>query len=128
MKLAKSILLEDEEVLDPAMNKPYKTVMWLATKQTKTVPLLQELPDSSLKDLQFWMYDHVTSQVVIVCENAEYRIMDTKDLMCFGENDIKLLAQTQIRSDPKYEVCAKSYTGAIALICCSSYGRVSGQE
>ncbi|MFS7998938.1 hypothetical protein Hanom_Chr12g01159941 [Helianthus anomalus] len=78
MKLAKSILLEDEEVLDPATNKPNKTVMWPATKQTKSVPLLKELPDNSLKDL----------------------IMDTRDLMCFGENDIKLLAQTQIRSDP----------------------------
>ncbi|KAM0071350.1 hypothetical protein Hdeb2414_s0001g00024061 [Helianthus debilis subsp. tardiflorus] len=60
MKLAKSILLEDEEVLDPATNKPYKIVMWPATKQTKTFPLLKELLDNILKDLPFRMYDPIT--------------------------------------------------------------------
>ncbi|MFS8001980.1 hypothetical protein Hanom_Chr13g01196691 [Helianthus anomalus] len=84
MKLAKSILLEDEEVLDHATNKPCKTVMWPATKQTKTTPLLKEYPDNSLKDLKFWMYDPVTGQA--------------------------------IKSYPRYEVCAKRYTGAIAQI------------
>ncbi|KAM0006465.1 hypothetical protein Hdeb2414_s0172g00822361 [Helianthus debilis subsp. tardiflorus] len=91
MKLAESILLEHDDVLDPVTNKPFTTVMWPATKQTKTVPLLKELPNNSLKDLQFWMYDPVTGQAVIVCENIEYRITDAKDLMRFGENDIKLL-------------------------------------
>ncbi|KAJ0735218.1 hypothetical protein HanPI659440_Chr11g0429621 [Helianthus annuus] len=114
MKLAKSILLEHEGVLDPATNKPFKTVMWHATKQTKTVPLLKELPDNSLKDMKFWMYDSVTGQAVIVCENTEHRIVDAKDLMRFRENDIKLLAKTHIRSDHQYEVCAKSFN-------CSDY-------
>ncbi|MFS7930492.1 hypothetical protein Hanom_Chr04g00344961 [Helianthus anomalus] len=114
MKLAKSILLEDEGVLDPTTNKPYNIVMWPATKQTKTVSLLKGLPDNSLKDLSFRMYDPVTGQDVIICDNVEYRIMDTRDLIRFGENDIKLFAQTQIRSDPQYEVCAKSFTGSIA--------------
>ncbi|MFS7938777.1 hypothetical protein Hanom_Chr05g00443761 [Helianthus anomalus] len=94
MKLAQSIIQEDEEVVNPATSKPYKTVVWPATKQTKSVPLLKELPDNSLKDLQFWMYDPITSQVVIVCDNTEYRFLDTRDLMFFGENDIKLLAKT----------------------------------
>ncbi|MFS7933962.1 hypothetical protein Hanom_Chr05g00385931 [Helianthus anomalus] len=116
MKLAQSTIEEDEEVLDPATGKPYKTVRWPATKQTKTVPLLKELPDNSLKDLHFWMYDPITGQAVIVCDNVEYRFLDTRDLMCFGENNIKLLAKTQIQSDPQYEVCAKSWTGAIAQI------------
>ncbi|MFS7894604.1 hypothetical protein Hanom_Chr00s001874g01688661 [Helianthus anomalus] len=98
MKLAQSIVEEDEEVVDPAIGKPYKTVRWHATKQTKTIPLLKELLDNSLKDLQFWMYDPITN------------------LMCFGENDIKLLAKTQIQSDPQYEVCAKSWMGAVAQI------------
>ncbi|KAF5809750.1 hypothetical protein HanRHA438_Chr04g0171191 [Helianthus annuus] len=115
MKLAQSIVQEDEEVVDPATGKPYKTVKWPATKQTKTV-LLKELPDNSLKDLQFWMYDPIIGQAVIVCDNAEYRFLDTRDLMCFGENDIKLLAKTRIQSDPQYEVCAKSWTGAVAQI------------
>ncbi|MFS8001827.1 hypothetical protein Hanom_Chr13g01194921 [Helianthus anomalus] len=60
--------------------------MWLATKQTKTVPLLKKLPDNSLKDLKFWMYDSVTGQAVIVCEKAEYMIADAKDLMSFCDN------------------------------------------
>ena len=62
------------------------------------------------------MYDPVTGQAVIVCDDAEYRFLDTRDLMCFGENDIKLLAKTQIQSDPEYEICAKSWTGAVAQI------------
>ncbi|KAF5772309.1 hypothetical protein HanXRQr2_Chr13g0575361 [Helianthus annuus] len=37
MKLAQSIVQEDEEVVNPATGNPYKTVMWPATKQTKTV-------------------------------------------------------------------------------------------
>ena len=84
MNLAQSTIVEDEEVLDPATDKPYKIVRWPATKQTKTVPLLKEVPDNSLKNLQFWMYDPVTGQAVIVCDDAEYRFLDTRDLMCFG--------------------------------------------
>ncbi|MFS7962723.1 hypothetical protein Hanom_Chr08g00729911 [Helianthus anomalus] len=38
------------------------------------------------------------------------------DLLCFGENDIKLLSKTQIQSDPEYEACAKSWAGAGAQI------------
>ncbi|MFS7953519.1 hypothetical protein Hanom_Chr07g00619641 [Helianthus anomalus] len=116
MKLAQSIVQVDEEVVDPATGKPYKTMKWPATKQTKTVPLLKELPDNSLKDLQFWMYDPIIGQAVIVCDNAEYRFLDTRDLMCFGENDIKLLAKTRIQNDPQYEVFAKSWMGAVAQI------------
>ncbi|MFS7912743.1 hypothetical protein Hanom_Chr02g00133461 [Helianthus anomalus] len=116
MKLAQSTIKEDEEVLDPSTGKSYKIMKWPATKQTKIMPLLKELPDNSLKDLQFWMYDPVTGQVVIVCDNVEYRFLDTRDLMCFGENDINLMSKTQIQSDPEYEVCAKSWTGAVAQI------------
>ncbi|KAM0041767.1 hypothetical protein Hdeb2414_s0011g00370141 [Helianthus debilis subsp. tardiflorus] len=61
MKLAEAFLLEHEDVLDPATNKPYTPLMWTATKQTKIVPLLKELLDNSLKDLQLWMYDPITS-------------------------------------------------------------------
>ncbi|MFS7927048.1 hypothetical protein Hanom_Chr04g00304341 [Helianthus anomalus] len=90
MKLAQSIVWEDEEVVNPAIGKPYKTVIWPATKQTKTV--------------------------VIVRDNVEYMFLDTRDFMCFGENDNKLLAKTQIQSNPQYEVCAKSWIGAVAQI------------
>ncbi|MFS8008003.1 hypothetical protein Hanom_Chr14g01267601 [Helianthus anomalus] len=62
------------------------------------------------------MYNPVSGQAVVVCDDAENRFMDTRDLMCFGENDINLLAKSQIQSDPKYEVCAKSWTGAVAQI------------
>ncbi|MFS8005880.1 hypothetical protein Hanom_Chr13g01242581 [Helianthus anomalus] len=62
------------------------------------------------------MYDPVTGQAVIVCANEEYRVTDVKDLMHFGENDIKLLGRTQIRSDPQCEVYAKNFTSAIAQI------------
>ncbi|KAF5807012.1 hypothetical protein HanRHA438_Chr05g0237871 [Helianthus annuus] len=60
MKLAQSTIEEDEEVLNPITGKPYKTVRWPATRQINTVPFLKELPDNSLKDLKFWMYDPLT--------------------------------------------------------------------
>ncbi|MFS7918109.1 hypothetical protein Hanom_Chr03g00197001 [Helianthus anomalus] len=107
MKLAESTIEEDEEVLDPAPGKPYKSVKWPATKQTKIVPLHKELPDNSVKDLQFCMYDPITGQDVIVCDNVEYRFLDTRDLMCFGENDINLSANTQIQRDRQYEMYEK---------------------
>ncbi|MFS7936962.1 hypothetical protein Hanom_Chr05g00421911 [Helianthus anomalus] len=116
MKLAESKIVEDAEVLDPATGKPYKTVEWPATKQANTVPLLKELPDNTLKGFKFWVYDQVSGQAVIVCDDVEYRFIDTRDLMCFGENDINLLAKSQIQSDPEYEVCAKGWTGAVAQI------------
>ncbi|MFS7913762.1 hypothetical protein Hanom_Chr02g00145481 [Helianthus anomalus] len=98
MKLVESFLLEHEDVLNHSTNKPFTIVMWPPMKQTKTVPLLKELPDNSLNDLKFWM------------------VTDAKDLMCFGENDIKLLGRTQTRSDHQYEVCAKNFTASIAQI------------
>ncbi|MFS8001232.1 hypothetical protein Hanom_Chr13g01187901 [Helianthus anomalus] len=116
MKLAQSIIQENEEVVNPATGNPYKTMMWPATNQAKTVPLLKKLPDNSLKDLQFWMYDPIRGQAVIVCDNVEYRFLDTRDLMCFGENDLTLLAKNRIQSDPQYEVCAKSWTSVVARI------------
>ncbi|MFS8002789.1 hypothetical protein Hanom_Chr13g01206211 [Helianthus anomalus] len=98
MKLAQSIVEEDEEVLNPATGKPYKNVRWHVTKETNIVPLLKELPNNSLKDLKFWMYDPLTGFNV------------------FGENDIKLLAKTQIQSDPRQEVMAKTWTSGVAQI------------
>ncbi|MFS7967574.1 hypothetical protein Hanom_Chr09g00787311 [Helianthus anomalus] len=53
------------------------------------------------------MYDPISGQVVLVCENDEYRVADVHDLMRFGENDIHLIGRSQIQSDPQYEVCAK---------------------
>ncbi|MFS7951433.1 hypothetical protein Hanom_Chr07g00595121 [Helianthus anomalus] len=77
MKLAESSIEEDEEVLDPATGKPYRIVKWPATKQTNTVPLSKEVPNNTLKDFQFWMYDPISGQAVIVCDNAEYGFIDT---------------------------------------------------
>ncbi|MFS7983176.1 hypothetical protein Hanom_Chr11g00971471 [Helianthus anomalus] len=62
------------------------------------------------------MYDHISGQAVVVCDDVEYRFIDTLDLMCFGEKDINLLAKSQIQSDPQYEVCAKSWIGVVAQI------------
>ncbi|MFS7905252.1 hypothetical protein Hanom_Chr01g00045501 [Helianthus anomalus] len=60
------------------------------------------------------MYDPISGQAVVVCDDAEYRFIDTRDLMCFAEKDNNLLAKSQIQSDPQYEV--KSWTGAVAQI------------
>ncbi|MFS7936908.1 hypothetical protein Hanom_Chr05g00421291 [Helianthus anomalus] len=45
-----------------------------------------------------------------------YRVADVRDLMRLRENDIKLLGRMQIKSDLKYEVCAKNFTDGIAKI------------
>ncbi|MFS8034980.1 hypothetical protein Hanom_Chr17g01587601 [Helianthus anomalus] len=86
------------------------------TKQTNTIPLLQDLPDNSLQDFMFWMYDLVSGQVVIFCKHDEYRVVDFRDLMRFGEKDIHLLGRSQIQSDPQYKICAKSFLARIAQI------------
>ncbi|KAL9992264.1 hypothetical protein Hdeb2414_s1195g00991031 [Helianthus debilis subsp. tardiflorus] len=116
MKLAQSFVLEHEDILDHSTNKPFKTVMWPPTKLRKTVPLLKELLNNSSKNMQFWMYDPVIGQAVIVCATEEYRVADVKDVMRFGENDIKLLGRKQIMSDLQYEVCAKNFTAEVAQI------------
>ncbi|MFS7947253.1 hypothetical protein Hanom_Chr06g00546031 [Helianthus anomalus] len=65
--------------------------MWPQTKQKKTVSLLKDLPDNSLHGFKFWMYDPVSGQAVIFCENKEYKIADVRDLMRLGEAGIHLL-------------------------------------
>ncbi|MFS7929798.1 hypothetical protein Hanom_Chr04g00336661 [Helianthus anomalus] len=103
-------------------------VMWHPTKQTKNVPLLKELPNNSLKDLQFWMYDPVTGQVVIVCATKEYRTAGVKDLIRFGENDIKLLGRH--RSEVILSMKSVLRTSQLRLhrLHCSSYGMDNDQE
>ena len=49
-------------------------------------------------------------------ETDEFRVFDVKDLMTLHYEDIQVLAQNQIESDPDYEVCAKAFTGAVASI------------
>ncbi|KAF5812802.1 hypothetical protein HanRHA438_Chr03g0101941 [Helianthus annuus] len=114
MNLQKSFVKVHKDVIDPSTKKPLKTVMWPPTKSAKTVLLLKYLPNNNLHEFKFWMYDLVSGQVVIVCENEEFRIADVRDLMHFEETDIHLLGRSQIQSDPQYEVCAKAYTAGIA--------------
>ncbi|MFS7917176.1 hypothetical protein Hanom_Chr03g00185991 [Helianthus anomalus] len=68
--------------------------MWPPTKSAKTVILLKYLPNNNLYEFKFWMYDLVSGQVVIVCENEEFRIVDVRDLMHFEETDIHLLGRS----------------------------------
>ncbi|MFS7997552.1 hypothetical protein Hanom_Chr12g01143101 [Helianthus anomalus] len=103
MNLQKSFIKVYKDVIDPSTNKPQKTVMWPPTKQTKTIPLLKDLPDNSLHEFKFWMYDPVS-------------VVDVHDLMRFGENDIHLLGRSQIQCDPQYEVCVIAFTAGVAQI------------
>ncbi|MFS7903624.1 hypothetical protein Hanom_Chr01g00026231 [Helianthus anomalus] len=52
----------------------------------------------------------------IITEEQSIRIPDTLDLMSFHEEDILVLNQNQIRTNDKYEECAKSWTSAVGNI------------
>ncbi|KAM0000678.1 hypothetical protein Hdeb2414_s0012g00384611 [Helianthus debilis subsp. tardiflorus] len=128
MKLAESFLLEYEDVLDPSTNKPFTTVIWPPTKQNKTVPLLKELPNNSLKDLQFWMYDPITGQAVIVCENTEYRVAGAKDLMRFGKMTSSFWQELRLWVILSMEFVLKTSQLRLLRLCCSSYGQDNARE
>ena len=130
MVTAASGVRTHKDVIDPSTGKPLKTVVWPPTQKAKVIPLPADLHDGSLSDFKYWCYDPVQSEAIIVCGNVEYRVMDTSELMRFGESDIKVLAQHQIQVAEDFEVCGKTFTAAVSQIVSSEMwaGNRTGAE
>ncbi|MFS7928256.1 hypothetical protein Hanom_Chr04g00318661 [Helianthus anomalus] len=69
-----------------------------------------------LKNFKFWAYDPKIAEVVIVPEDQSIRIPNSYDLMSFHEEDVLILTNHQIRTNEKYEECAKAWTSVAANI------------
>ena len=111
MKIASSFLKKAKGVRLPLTNKTVVNVMWPPTDKVKSVPISKPLSDGSLHIMQFWVYDEATSTVVIRMEKTQIRLIDLKDLLKFGEHDIKKLASKQIMTDNLiFEPAAKAFT------------------
>ncbi|KAK1424308.1 hypothetical protein QVD17_19635 [Tagetes erecta] len=70
------------------------------------------------------------SEAVIACCNFEYKVMDTSELMRFGESDIKVLAEHQNQVVEDFEVCGKTFTAVVSQIVSSEIwaGNRTGAE
>ncbi|MFS7984983.1 hypothetical protein Hanom_Chr11g00993021 [Helianthus anomalus] len=89
------------------------TVIWPPTDKEKAIPAAPKFPKGVLKKFKFWAYDPKMGDSVIVTEECAYRLADTLDQISFHEKDIKVLNENQIRTNEQYQVCAKSWTGAM---------------
>ncbi|MFS7977594.1 hypothetical protein Hanom_Chr10g00905841 [Helianthus anomalus] len=69
-----------------------------------------------LKNFKFLAYDLKMAEAVIVTEEQSIRIPNSYDLMIFHEEDVLILTNHQIRTNEKYEECAKAWTSVAANI------------
>ena len=67
--------------------------------------------------MELWVYDEATASLVIKLKKNQYRIVDPKDLLNFGEHDIQTLSNFQIIVEIKlFEAIAKAFTSMLATI------------
>ncbi|CAI9302845.1 unnamed protein product [Lactuca saligna] len=117
MKTASSFTKKANDVIDPHTNKTMVNVMWPPIKQAKKILLPIRLPEGTLDSMQFWVYDESTALTVINLKKSQYRIVDPKDLLKFGERDIRTLPHFQIILENElFEVVGKAFTRMVATI------------
>jgi hypothetical protein len=121
MPTAESFLKKAKGVIDPSTGKTFVNVMWPPTNKLKRIPLSDAIPDGSLDKMQFWTYDNATATVIIRLDKGQIRLVDHRDLLKFGEKDIKTLSKFQIIADSDDEVCAKQFTSMVASIIRTGY-------
>ncbi|MFS7993073.1 hypothetical protein Hanom_Chr12g01089801 [Helianthus anomalus] len=101
MKYTQSYLNKNRGVYDRHTGKTVKSVV---------------SPPSVLKNFKFWAYDPKMGEGITDAEEAPYRLANTHDLINYHEEDLHVLSKNQIQTNEKYEICAKSWTGAIANV------------
>ena len=117
MSTAESVLKKDRGRRDPQTGKRLKKVVWPATAKVKLIPMPAPIADGALSEFEFWYFDGVTAVAVVRTRTHQYKLIEPRDLLKFGENDIKLLARTQIKvPEPIFEEAAKEFTKYAALI------------
>ncbi|CAI9279204.1 unnamed protein product [Lactuca saligna] len=83
----------------------------------KTASSFNKKANDTLDIIKFWVYDDATTMVVIKLKKNQFRIIDPKDLLKFGECDIYTLLNFQIIVENElFEAAAKAFTGMVATI------------
>ena len=91
--------------------------MWPPTTNAKKIPITQHLPDGSLNDLLFWVYDEVTTTMVIKMKKDQIRLVDPRDLLKFGEHYIHTSSKHQLLVENEmFEAAGKDFTNMLATI------------
>ena len=91
--------------------------MWPATKQVRQIPLLQNHPDGSVKNMLYQVINDTTASAVIKLQYGCILLYDKSDLLQFGRWDIHQLVLDQIKVvEDIYEPAAKEYTSMVATI------------
>ena len=117
MKTAESFLKTSKHVSDPSTKKKIKTVMWPPTKQLTKIPIIKTFCDGSLRNMLYWVYDEAMALIVIKFEKGSFRLIEKKDLLEFGKEDIHTLAGHQIICEQEVlEPAAKEFTSMISDI------------
>ncbi|MFS7999318.1 hypothetical protein Hanom_Chr12g01164661 [Helianthus anomalus] len=116
MKTVVSTLRRNPGVRDAHTKRTVKSVIWPPNDKEKTIPIARKFAKGILKNLHFWACDPKMAETVTVTQEQSIRIRDTLDLMIFHEEDILILNQHQIRTNDRYEECAKSWTSAVGNI------------
>ena len=116
-KTAASTVVELEGVRDGKTGKKFKNVMWPPTDKEKIIPIPRPLPDGSLREAIFWVYDDVTTTAVVRLPKTHIRLVEPKDLLKFRLDFITRLSKMQIMCpNNPFEEAAKDYTSMIATI------------
>ncbi|MFS7919541.1 hypothetical protein Hanom_Chr03g00213851 [Helianthus anomalus] len=116
MKTVESEIRRNPSVRDPFTKRTVKSVIWPPTDKEKIIPISRKFAKGILKNFNFWAYDPKMAEAAIVTEEQLIGIPDTFDPTSFHEEDILVLNQHQIRTNNKYEECAKSWTDAVTNI------------
>ncbi|KAI3754619.1 hypothetical protein L1987_54406 [Smallanthus sonchifolius] len=85
-------------------------------KMKTTESKLKRSKVNTLRDFQYWTYDPITIEALIVTDQAKYQILDPFDLSKFSEQDIKVLARSHIRHEQLWEEQENIFTVAAADI------------
>ncbi|MFS8002967.1 hypothetical protein Hanom_Chr13g01208331 [Helianthus anomalus] len=100
--------------MTPHTKRTIRSVIWPATDKGKIIPIAKKFEKGILKNFKFWAYDPKMVEAFIVIEEQSIRILNLNsyDLMSFNEEDVLILTNHQIRTNEKYEECAKAWTSA----------------
>jgi len=73
--------------------------------------------DGALRDFEFCVYDKDTSTMVIKLKKNQTRLVDPKDLLKFGKEDIYVLSRYQLIVEHViFEAMLKTFTSMVATI------------
>nr|KAJ0215764.1 hypothetical protein LSAT_V11C300123010 [Lactuca sativa] len=117
VRTSSSFIRKVKGVIDPCTNRTMVNVMWPPTKKTKKTPLFLPIPDGSLNDLQYWVYDEAITTVVIKTEMDRFRLVDPIGLLRLGQRAIHTLSTKQLMVENEmFEAVVKEFTSMIAKI------------